>query len=245
MPDLFALEAVTVRGHGRPRLDAVSCRVRAGGITAVVGPSGSGKSTLLRCCNRLVAPDEGSVAYRGADLATVDVLAHRREVGMVFQRPVPFAGTVLENLRVADPDIGEDAAGALLERVALDAAVLGRDADELSGGEAQRMGLARTLAAGAASVGGASGLRVLLADEPTASLDADAARELERLLRGLTDDGVDVLLVSHDPDQVRRIADRTVALERGRVLDRHEAGVGGPAGSDRTSRAHEAGGGTP
>lgn len=219
MPDLFAFDAVTVRGHGRPRLDAVTTRVRAGGITAVVGPSGSGKSTFLRCCNRLVAPDAGAVAFRGVDLASVDVLAHRREVGMVFQRPVPFPGTVLENLRVADPELGEAAAGALLERVALDAAVLAQDAHELSGGEAQRMGLARTLAAGAASTAGGSGLRVLLADEPTASLDPDAAHELERLLRALTDDGVDVLLVSHDPEQVRRIADRTVTLEHGRTAD--------------------------
>lgn len=195
--------APTVRGWTRS-----TWRSRGGGITAIVGPSGAGKSTLLRCANRLVAPDEGTVRYRGVDLATLDVLAHRREVAMVFQRPVPFPGSVLENLRVADPALNASAAAALLERVALDRVLLDRDAAELSGGEGQRMGLARSLA---------TGPRVVLADEPTASLDATSALQLERLLRGLADDGVDVLLVSHDDAQVARIADRRIALRAGRL----------------------------
>ncbi|WP_320671583.1 ABC transporter ATP-binding protein [Patulibacter defluvii] len=206
---LFAFAGVTVAGEDRPRLDAVDLELPEGGVSAIVGPSGSGKSTLLRCANRLQAPDAGTVAYRGRDLATVDVLAHRREVAMVFQRPVAFPGTVADNLRVADPELDDDAAGRLLERVALDAGLLGRQATELSGGEAQRMGLARSLA---------TGPRVVLADEPTASLDAAAAEQLERLLRGLADDdGVDVLLVSHSDEQVRRLADRVVALRAGRL----------------------------
>lgn len=209
MESLLRFDAVTVRGRDRPRLDRVSTRVEAGGVTAITGPSGAGKSTLLRCANRLVIPDGGTVLYGGEDLAGLDVLAHRREVGMVFQRPVPFAGTVLENLRVAVPGLGEDAAAELLDRVALGRSVLARDAHELSGGEAGRMGLARTLA---------TGPRVILADEPTASLDDDAAGVLERLLRRLADEGVGVLLVSHDPAQVGRIADRELRLDHGRVV---------------------------
>jgi putative ABC transport system ATP-binding protein len=205
---LLRFESVTVRGADRPRLDAVDVEIEAGGITAIVGPSGAGKSTLLRCANRLVAPDAGTVRYRGVDLATLDVLAHRREVAMVFQRPVPFPGSVLENLRVADPALDASAAAALLERVALDRVLLDRDAAELSGGEGQRMGLARSLA---------TRPRVVLADEPTASLDAASALQLERLLRGLADDGVDVLLVSHDDAQVERIADRRIGLRDGRL----------------------------
>lgn len=115
---------------------------------------------------------------------------------------------MLENLRVADPGLDEAAAGALLERVALTPELLSRDAAELSGGEGQRMGLARSLA---------TRPRVVLADEPTASLDAASALQLEQLLRGLADDGVDVLLVSHDDAQVERIADRRVALREGRL----------------------------
>ena len=208
MAALFTFSGVTVDGAERPRLAEVSVEIESGGITAITGPSGSGKSTLLRCANRLVAPDAGVVAYRGEDLARIDVLAHRRAVGMVFQRPVAFSGTVLENLRIAESALTDDEAGALLERVALSPALLGRDATELSGGEAQRMGLARTLATRPA---------VVLADEPTASLDEAAAGELERLLQGLSDDGVDVLLVSHDPGQVSRLAERVIGLREGRI----------------------------
>ena len=94
----FAFEDVTVAGDGRPRLDHVTTRVADAGVTAISGPSGAGKSTLLRLGNRLIAPDAGVVRFRGEDLAGLtpdQVLAHRRRVGMVFQRPVVFAGTVL------------------------------------------------------------------------------------------------------------------------------------------------------
>ena len=184
-PDLFAFEDVTVRGDARPRLDGVTATIAGAGITAIAGPSGAGKSTLLRLGNRLEAPDAGVVRYRGEDLAARDVLAHRREVAMVFQQPVLFPGTVADNVRVAAPGAGEDEVAALLERAGLPAAFAGRDADALSGGEAQRACLARALA---------TRPRVLLADEPTSALDPAATAALEALLRGLADEGVPVLL---------------------------------------------------
>ena len=146
--------------------------------------------------------------YRGEDLATLDVLRHRRRVGMVFQRPVVFAGTVRDNLRVAAPDATDEALRALLERCELHDDVLDRDADTLSGGEAQRACLARTLA---------TEPEALLMDEPTSSLDEDAARALERLIRAQADRGVPVVLVSHDRAQVDRLADASIELREGRV----------------------------
>ena len=205
----FSFEQVTVAGGERPRLDGVTARVADRGVTAVTGPSGAGKSTLLRLGNRLIAPDEGTVRYRGEDLAHADVLAHRRRVGMVFQRPVVFAGTVRDNLHVAAPGAPDDRLRALLERCELREDVLDRDADTLSGGEAQRACLARTLA---------TEPEALLMDEPTASLDADAAAGLERLIRAEADRGVPVLLVSHDADQVERLADEVLTLDCGRVV---------------------------
>jgi putative ABC transport system ATP-binding protein len=202
---LFELEAVTVVGVERPRLAGVSLALPDGGITVLQGPSGSGKSTLLRLLNRLEAPDGGTVRYRGEDLAGRDVLAHRREVGMVFQAPVLFPGTVADNLAVAQP---VDPPAALLERAGLAAAFLTRDAGTLSGGEAQRACLARALA---------TRPRVLLMDEPTSSLDPEAARVIEQLARALADDGVPVVLVSHDRDQARRLGDRVVGLADGRL----------------------------
>jgi putative ABC transport system ATP-binding protein len=208
---LFAFEQVTVAGVGRPRLDHVTAELPDGGITAVAGPSGAGKSTLLRCCNRLEAPDGGVVRYRGEDLATRDVLAHRREVGMVFQQPVLFPGTVRDNLRVADPELDDAGAAALLQRAALEPGFLDREAGSLSGGEGQRACLARALA---------TRPRVLLMDEPTSALDRDATLLLERLMGELAGDGVPVVLVTHDDEQRARVADAVLELRDGRVAGR-------------------------
>jgi putative ABC transport system ATP-binding protein len=205
----FAFEDVTVAGTGRPRLEDVTATVPEQGVTALTGPSGAGKSTLLRLCNWLIAPDEGVVRYRGENVAELDVLAHRRHVGMVFQRPVVFPGTVRDNLRVAAPHAGDDELRELLERCELRDEVLDREADTLSGGEAQRACLARTLA---------TGPEALLMDEPTSSLDADAAAGLERLVRTQAEAGVPVVLVSHDAAQLERLADAAIRLERGRVV---------------------------
>ena len=208
---LFAFEGVTVEGgSGRTILREVSASVPDGGVTVIVGPSGAGKSTLLRLCNRLEVPSTGRVLLRGDDVAGLDPLALRRRVGMVFQRPTPFGGTVADNLRVAVPELDEAAAGAALERAGLPAAFLLRAADDLSVGEAQRMCLARTLV---------TAPEVLLMDEPTSALDRENRLALERLARRLTDEGVPVLWVTHDGEQVARLADWVLALRDGR-LDR-------------------------
>jgi len=205
----FALDHVTVAGEQRPRLADVTLEVPADGVTVLQGPSGSGKSTLLRLLNRLEAPDEGVVRYRGEDLAQRDVLAHRREVGMVFQAPVLFPGTVADNLRTARPAAGDAALPGLLEHAGLDASFLERDAATLSGGEAQRACLARALA---------TEPRVLLMDEPTSALDPDAARIIERLARTLAGEGVPVVLVTHDDAQAARVGDRVLHLREGRLV---------------------------
>lgn len=174
----------------------------------MVGPSGSGKSTLLRLCNRLDLPDTGCVRYRGADVSTLDPLRLRRQVGMVFQRPTPFAGTVADNLRVARPGLLEADAATVLERVGLDGAFLARDARALSGGEAQRVCLARTLA---------TSPDVVLMDEVTSSVDPAARRGLEDLARTLAADGVPIVWVTHDLAQMRRLADHVVVVVAGRI----------------------------
>lgn len=173
------------------------------GITALVGPSGSGKSTLLRLCNRLEVPTSGSVAYRGRPLSDIDPLSLRRQVGMVFQRPVLFAGSVRDNLAEANGAAASDEFEEALQRAALDGSFLDRPAGELSGGEAQRVCLARSLLAGP---------DVLLMDEPTSSLDGAAESRLERLGRGLAETGIPIVWVTHDLAQMSRIADRVVML---------------------------------
>jgi len=205
---LFSFEGVGVAFAGTPVLENVHLELPPGGCTVLVGPSGAGKSTLLRLCNRLEAPTAGVVRFRGEDVAHLDPLSHRRRVGMVFQRPIAFGGTVLDNLRVARPELAVEAAAEVLERAGLAAAFLRREQATLSGGEGQRACLARTLL---------TEPEVLLLDEPTASLDADAAAGLERLTKGLAEHGTSLLWVTHDRAQADRLADRMVMVGGGRV----------------------------
>lgn len=203
MPDpLFVFRDLLVAGAERPRLVVKSAAISDGGITVITGPSGAGKSTLLRCCNRLTVPTSGEISYRGVDLSELNARRLRRDVGMVFQRPVPFPGTVADNLRTA-VELSDDEVGALLDRVALDRSFAGREATELSGGEAQRMCLARTLTTEPS---------VLLADEPTSSLDSEATEHLEGLALRLADEGTTVVWVTHDLDQADRLADDRLHL---------------------------------
>jgi putative ABC transport system ATP-binding protein len=206
---------VTVAGTTRPRLDDANGGVPATGVTAVVGPSGAGKSTLLRLCNRLEIPDAGVVRFRGDDVAELDPLELRRRVGMVFQRPTPFPGTVEENLRVAEPELTRRAAVLALRRVELEASVLDRDAKELSGGEAQRMCLARTLVTRPS---------VVLMDEPTSSVDPATRTALEDLGRALAEVDVPVVWVTHDLAQMRRVADHVIVMIGGRLAHAAPAG---------------------
>ena len=221
---LFSFENVEVLGGDRPRLAVRHLQIPAAGMNVIVGPSGAGKSTLLRLCNRLEVADSGEIKFNGADLKTTPVLDLRRAVGMVFQEPVRFGGTVLDNLREADPLIDEEAAQALLERVGLDGSFLSRLADELSGGEAQRMCIARALA---------TGPDLLLMDEPTSSLDPAATQLIEQQAMALSEAGMPVLWVTHDTAQMQRIASRVICLIDGAVA--YEGPAAGLFGSQEPS----------
>ena len=205
---LLTFEGVTVAGGNRPRLDGATGSVPDCGISVIVGPSGSGKSTLLRCCNRLEVPTSGRVLLRGEDVAGLDPLGLRRRVGMVFQRPTPFPGSGLANLRIAEPALTEDAAAEVLHDVGLDASFLVRSSTELSGGESQRLCLARTLV---------TKPDVVLLDEVTASVDPTARLGIEALARELADRQVRILWVTHDLEQMRRLAAHVVVLIAGRI----------------------------
>jgi len=193
---------------GDPILRSIDLVVPANGVTVLAGPSGAGKSTLLRLLNRLDDPAAGEVRWRGRALTDWAPTELRRQVAMVFQRPPLFAGTVLDNLRVALADVDDEHAAHVLERVGLSADLLDQEADSLSGGEAQRMCVARALLTDPA---------VVLADEPTAALDRAARGTVEDLGRTLADSGVAVIWVSHDTDQLRRLADHVIVLADGTV----------------------------
>jgi len=208
-PELFAFDDVVVERGGRRVLVIDHAAIPHVRSTAIIGPSGSGKSTLLRLCNRLEAPTSGTVRYVGEDLARMDPVALRRRVAMVFQQPVALDGTVADNLRQGAPAITAWDVEAALVRVGLPADLGDRPADDLSGGERQRLGLARSLLTDPA---------VVLLDEATSALDPTNAARIEQLVAGLTDRDVHAIWVTHDLDQLRRVADRVIVVVAGRVV---------------------------
>ncbi|HEY6533236.1 MAG TPA: ATP-binding cassette domain-containing protein [Acidimicrobiales bacterium] len=195
-------------------LSGVDLEVCRGAITVIAGPSGAGKSTLLRLGNRLEVPSAGMVRFDGRDAATLDPRDLRRRVGMVFQRPVLFAGTVRDNLRVADAEAADDMLVTVLGRVGLAGAFLDRVGDELSGGEAQRLCIARALL---------TRPDVLLMDEPTSALDPENRRGIEALALDLVASGLAVVWVSHDLVQACRLSESVVVLVEGRNADAEAA----------------------
>lgn len=204
MVPLFSLRQVSLRSGATTILDDISIEIPDEGVTAITGPSGAGKSSFLRLLNRLEIASRGTVQYRGRDLLDLEATALRRQVGMVFQKPALFAGTLSDNLRIARPGLsGVEISGAL-ERVGLDTELAERAADRLSGGEAQRLCIARALLVEPA---------VLLLDEATSALDAASATTVEKLLSQLGTQGLRQIWVSHDPEQVARVATHEIKLE--------------------------------
>ena len=194
---------------GTEILKGVDARMPGGEITAVVGPSGAGKSTLLRAVNRLVEPSSGEVYLDGEPTSALDPLALRRRVGMVFQIPALFGGSVEEAVLYGARLSGKDAdPRRLLQMVGLDASLRGRDPRALSVGQQQRVSIARALALGP---------EALLLDEPTSALDEAARRRIEELVNDLNARlGLTMAFVSHDLSQVERVADRVVLMAGGR-----------------------------
>jgi putative ABC transport system ATP-binding protein len=214
---LFDLEDVTAVRGGRVVFEGLRAHL-ADGATGIVGPSGVGKSTLLRLLNRLADPAGGAVRYRGRDLRDLDVLALRRDVGLVPQLPALLEGSVADNVLYGPRLAGRDADVATNLRLAgLDARFGARRADALSVGEQQRVMLARTLALGPS---------VLLLDEPTSALDDAATAAIETTLGDLRDRlGLSFVLVTHDLDQAARLADRILVLGHGELREASMAAI--------------------
>ncbi len=205
---MLTVDSVSVSLGGERVLDGVSLSVAAGEVVAVFGPSGSGKSTLLRAVAGLVDVDSGRVLVDGVDVTAVPT--HRRSVGMVFQDEQLFphrdvAGNVSFGLEMAGVERGErdSRVAEVLTAVGLDG-FGGRDVSTLSGGEAKRVALARSLAPRPT---------VLLADEPLTGLDADLHNRLAIEVRSvLRASGTTTLWVTHDRAEAELVADRSVSL---------------------------------
>ncbi len=191
----------------------ISVQVQPGEVLAVVGPSGAGKSSFLRLLNRLDEPTGGTVCLNGQDYRELAPRELRRRVGMVMQMAYLFPGTVAANVAFGPRQRGErlraEQIASLLERVGL-FGYHERDVSNLSGGEAQRVSLARTLA---------NAPEALLLDEPTSALDDVSARGIEDLVLSIVRERrMTCVIVTHNAVQAHRIADRTIILEAGKLL---------------------------
>ncbi len=215
------LEARGIRKAFGPRLvlDDLDLTVDRGQCVVLIGGSGSGKSTLLRCFNRLEVIDDGQIILDGVDISDprIDVDAVRARVGIVFQAFNLFPHlTVLQNITLApirvhkiDPAEARRRAYAILERVGLaDRAAM--HPDQLSGGQQQRVAIARALV---------NAPLLMLLDEVTSALDPELVWEVLSLLRELRDEGMTMVLATHEMGFARQVADEVCFLSGGRILE--------------------------
>jgi osmoprotectant transport system ATP-binding protein len=210
------LDGISKRRGGQLVLDSIRLAVPAGTLLALVGPSGSGKTTLLKTINRLIEPDEGSVRLAGEDLGGAPLAALRRRIGYAFQGIGLFPHmNVADNIAIVPRLLGTDEkecvarVAELLDLVALPRDFAARFPYSLSGGQAQRVGLARALAAGP---------KLMLMDEPFGALDPVTRDELGRAYRILHDRlGLTTIMVTHDISEALLLADRIAILVGGRI----------------------------
>ncbi len=204
----LVLDEVSFAVSGKTIIDRVSMAITEGPRTIILGPNGAGKSVLMRLCHGLLQPTSGSIAWKGA-------VNGRRRQAMVFQRPVMLRRSALANivygleLAGVAPRERELRAREVIEAVGL-AAIAERPARVLSGGEQQRLALARAWA-----------LRpeVLFLDEPTASLDPTARQAIEAAIEAIRAEGTKIVMITHNLGQAKRLGDEILFLNQGRLVE--------------------------
>lgn len=211
---LLVARDIVVEREGRRLVDRASFELEAASVITIAGPSGCGKSTLLRAVATLIPMTSGEVLFEGRRVDDLGVIAYRRRVAYVPQSPQMFEGTVADNVRTGPRFRGVTLTGdeviTLLSRVGLDRSLAERAASDASGGERLRIALARALA---------NDPRVLLLDEPTASLDPDAARVVLDLLVTLASAGTALLAVTHIEEHAAHLGGEIHRMKAG-VLSR-------------------------
>lgn len=204
------LNQLTFGVNGTPIINGISAKIEAGPRTIILGPNGAGKSVLMRLCHGLLEPTAGSIVWHGARNGDV-----RRRQAMVFQRPVMLRRSALANivygLRLAGQSGRESELRALdvLEVVGLEKQAQ-RPARVLSGGEQQRLALARAWALGP---------DVLFLDEPTANLDPASTQDIERIIQTIHASGTKIIMTTHNLGQARRLGDEIIFISNGRLME--------------------------
>ncbi|MCP3818368.1 amino acid ABC transporter ATP-binding protein [Streptomyces sp. A3M-1-3] len=200
-------------------LRGIDFTVAPGEVVCVIGPSGSGKSTLLRCVNLLEEPTRGTVTVGGVDMTDpdIDLDAVRRRIGMVFQQFNLFPHlSVLENLTIAQRRVlgrGKGQAGRIARENLVKVGLADREGSfpaQLSGGQQQRVAIARALSMAP---------ELMLFDEPTSALDPELVGDVLAVMRTLADEGMTMMVVTHEMGFARDVADRVVFMDDGQVVE--------------------------
>ena len=200
-------------------INGVSEEIKKGEVVVIVGPSGSGKSTFLRSLNLLEEPDRGHVYFEGVDITDkkVDINKHRQKMGMVFQHFNLFPHkTILDNITMApikllgkSKEEAEKRAMELLELVGLEAKAKAYPS-QLSGGQKQRIAIVRSLAMNP---------EVMLFDEPTSALDPEMVGEVLELMKRLAQDGMTMVVVTHEMGFAKEVATRVIFMDEGQIKE--------------------------
>jgi polar amino acid transport system ATP-binding protein len=219
---MITFTSVSKSFSGHKALDNVSFEVAKGEVVVVCGPSGSGKSTLIRTINRLEEVDSGRIEIEGTDIhgKTVDVDALRRRIGFVFQSFNLFPHlSVLRNITIGPTKLGglsqadaHELAMKLLDRVGLRHKA-GAYPSQLSGGQQQRVAIARALAMKPP---------IMLFDEPTSALDPELVGEVLAVMKGLANDGMTMICVTHEMGFASEVADRVIFMDAGAIVEAAE-----------------------
>lgn len=200
-------------------LDGIDCEIKKGEVVVIIGPSGSGKSTFLRSLNLLEIPTSGQIYFEGTDITAkkVNINAHRQKMGMVFQHFNLFPNmTVLKNMTLAPVKLlgkqnaeAKEKALELLKRVGLEDRA---DAypSQLSGGQKQRVAIVRSLAMNP---------DVILFDEPTSALDPEMVGEVLDVMKELAEDGMTMVVVTHEMGFAREVGNRVIFMDDGKILE--------------------------
>ena len=207
------------KGGAIKALDGVSAEIRKGEVVVVIGPSGSGKSTFLRCLNLLEVPTGGHIYFNDVDITDkmVNINLHRQKMGMVFQHFNLFPHmTILQNMTLAPIQLlkmsqaeAEEKAMSLLERVGL-ADRADAYPSQLSGGQKQRVAIVRALAMEP---------EVMLFDEPTSALDPEMVGEVLDVMKGLAQEGMTMVVVTHEMGFAREVGNRVLFMADGKLLE--------------------------
>ncbi|MFS0562911.1 phosphate ABC transporter ATP-binding protein [Terribacillus sp. 179-K 1B1 HS] len=211
----ISLKEVTYETDKAQIIQGITGMFTKGKITAVIGPSGAGKTTLFRLCNGLLSPTGGNILIDGKEIITYDPVSLRRHVGIVLQQAIMMEGTVRDNLhlplQLAGKELSDDKAEQIIQLVGLETNILNQNSRDLSGGQKQKVSIARTLL---------NQPEILLLDEITSSLDRVSKQDIEKLINQINrKHGTTIIWITHNLEQAKSVADEVWVMMNGGIAE--------------------------